>query len=88
MSARSRFLQVADELEQLQRSQESAQNLFGDRDQWSPHANHHHAQYVQRLPGSGARGQCGERIETSSGKIRKHKMRADGITLFGAALQA
>ena len=59
---------VAEELAQLRQAQDFARDLFVQRDQWSPNANYHYGQYVQRMERlSSQRGH----LESDAGKKQR-----------------
>ena len=43
------YIKAQQTVEEIERSKQMLSNLFMYQDQWSPNANHYHAQYVERM---------------------------------------
>ena len=62
------------EVEAIENSQKALSDLFMYRDQWSPNANHHYAEYVHRMEQlassqEAAKDEAAERLESGLAKI-------------------
>ncbi len=71
----TRIERYADELDAIRRAESLFTNTFVGRDQWSPHANHRFAQYVQRLA---------ELEEQRSALAQRERNEADLRAMLGA----